>query len=123
MPRVKGIFVSPSGQFIDAAVGFDDYVVEVVPPVVCKSCFEKYNAEPVLVSVELPVTEQQYQDGIAAAERLVTMRHNGSPISSLIAYTTIFRAMFPGFLEGRPPAALTIQTVYDATVELLNQLT
>jgi hypothetical protein len=162
MPRVAGLFVSPSGlmnefmgaivkaaansQFAHAAVVFEDYMVETVLSQVYISPLDKYEGEPVLVVVEVPVTSEQYAAGVTTANRLVGLENyligsvtelQGNPLGTELAkyiesegrlndsaaYTIIFRAMFPEFLEGHPPSTITPQVAYEATVDLLNRKT
>lgn len=120
MPRVKGIFVSPAGELTHAAVGFNDCIIEADPAKVCKSPVCKYRDEPILVVVEIPVTAQQYKAGIAVSDKLAGGVEI-QPMNCSAVYTTVFRAMFPEFLEGQPLSIITPQTAYEATVQLLNK--
>lgn len=120
MPKVKGIFVSPLGKMAHAAVGFNDCIVEAVQATVRKSPVCKYRDAQILVVVEIPVTAQQYDAGIAVSDKLA----GGLailPLNCSTVYTTVFRAMFPEFMEGQPLSIVTPQTAYEATVQLLNK--
>lgn len=135
MPRVKGIFVSPSesvdeifggivkanpdSQFALAAVSFDDENTGAFLPRARNDAVFTYDSAPVLVVIEIPVTMAQYEAGRAAACHLSEMTALYGQSSSV--YVSVFRAMFPEFLEGCPPSAITPQAAYEATVEILNK--
>lgn len=119
MPKVKGIFVSPMGEMTHAAVGFNHCIVEAAQAAVCKSPVCKYRDEQILVVVEVPVTARQYDAGIEVSDKLAGGL-NILPLNCSTVYTTVFRAMFPEFLEGQPLSIVTPQTAYEATVQLLN---
>lgn len=131
-----------ASQFTQAAVGFEEFIIETEDgKAVRKNYMSPYDPAMALVVVDVPVAEVQYAAGLAAAAKLMEppefdvvsetactsagVQQNvlGKSGEGAVSYCQIFRAMFPGFLAQVPAGRVTLQLIYEATVDLANETT
>ena len=128
-----------ASQFTQAAVGFEEFIIETEDGKTVRKNYTPYDPAMALVVVDVPVAEVQYAAGLATAAKLMEplavdaigeaactsagLRQGvlGQSGQGAANYCLIFRAMFPGFLAQVPAGRVTLQLIYEATVDLANE--
>jgi hypothetical protein len=131
-------------------LGEGDVIVEaLIPSGVGKSPIDKYNQYPVFEMLETPVDDDQYLAAVATAKILLGKAYGyddcliggitdtlGQKIGEKVAealdwdgtmdcsavHTTIFRAVFPDYLEGRDESTITPIVAYHGVLDLNHKL-